>query len=57
MMLRRRMPSATPGSIQRPSSSGPRCSIAEVMAARVEMLTGRARGSLAAMPQIPHMPD
>ena len=31
MMLRRRMPSATPGSMRWPSSSGPRCSMTSVM--------------------------
>ena len=57
MMLRRRMPSATPGPIQAPSSSGPRCTIASRHRAGASPGRSGRRCPLSRplRPQIPHM--
>src|SRR5690606_8344206 len=54
MMLRRRMPSATPGRVKYPASSGPRCRIASHIARSSAAATAVSRSS-PANPAIPHI--
>ncbi len=57
MIERRRIPSAAPGPIHPPPSSGPRWTIDDVIFESVPSSRGRRPGSTAAIPQIPHIPS